>query len=73
MASVSVGGRPCASFADCASKLGEDPNLRINYDGLSGDVELSTTTGDLVSGMFTAFNVDDEGVDQPLDAPFEVG
>jgi hypothetical protein len=71
MASVSVGGAPCTNFADCAGLLGEEPSLRINYNGLSGDVELSSTTGDLVSGMFTAFDFNDEGVEEN-EVPFAV-
>jgi branched-chain amino acid transport system substrate-binding protein len=72
MAAVSVGGRVCMSFADCAEKLNE--GLLIDYNGVSGAVELSTTTGDLVRASFEAFGFDDEGIDHPLEgvAPFEV-
>lgn len=72
MASVSVGGRVCTSFVDCAGKL--DDGLRIDYNGLSGSVDLSTTTGDLVRAWFEVFGFDEEGGDHQLEAapPFEV-
>jgi branched-chain amino acid transport system substrate-binding protein len=72
MSSVSVGGRVCMGFADCAGKLGD--GLLIDYNGFSGTVDLSTTTGDLVRASFEAFGFNDEGVDHALEgvSPFEV-
>jgi branched-chain amino acid transport system substrate-binding protein len=72
MAAVSAEGRVCLTFADCSAKLAQ--GLRIDYNGLSGSVELSATTGDLVRAWFEVFGFDDEGVDQPVEgvADFEV-
>jgi hypothetical protein len=72
MASVSVGGIVCRTFIDCALQLGR--GLSIDYNGLSGDVELSNTSGDVVSASFEAFGFDEEGVDQELAliSPFDV-
>ena len=69
MASVSVGGQVCTEFADCAERLAD--GLSIDYSGYSGDVELSTTTGERTRAWFEAFSFDDEGVDHTLDR-FEV-
>ena len=62
MAAVSDGGRQCISFADCVEKLGQ--GLQINYNGLSGSIELSSTTGDLTRSWFEVFTFDEEGVDE---------
>jgi branched-chain amino acid transport system substrate-binding protein len=70
MASVSAGGQVCTDFADCAQRLAG--GLSIDYGGYSGDVELSTTTGERTRAWFEAFAFDEEGVDQAIDAPFEV-
>ena len=70
MASVSAGGQPCTDFADCAERLAE--GFSIDYSGYSGDVELSATTGDRTRAWFETFSFNDDGEDQPLDAPFEV-
>jgi branched-chain amino acid transport system substrate-binding protein len=69
MASVSIGGQVCTDFADCAQRLAG--GLSIDYSGDSGDVELSTTSGERTRAWFEAFSFDDEGVDHPLDQ-FEV-
>lgn len=68
MAAVSREGRPCASFAECVSLMEQD--LQIDYNGLSGPVDLSTTTGDLSRGWFEVFAFDAEGGDVEYDAPF---
>ena len=60
----------CTDFADCAERLAE--GLSIDYSGYSGDVELSTTTGDRTTAWFEAFDFDEDGEDQPLDEPFEL-
>ena len=70
MASVSAGGQVCADFADCAERLAG--GFSVDYSGYSGDVELSTTTGERTRAWFEAFGFDAEGVDQRLDQPFEV-
>ena len=65
MASVSAGGQVCADFADCAERLAG--GFSVDYSGYSGDVELSTTTGERTRAWFEAFGFDAEGVDQRLD------
>jgi branched-chain amino acid transport system substrate-binding protein len=70
MASVSAGGQVCADFADCAERLAG--GFSVDYSGYSGDVELSTTSGERTRAWFEAFGFDAEGVDQRLDQPFEV-
>jgi branched-chain amino acid transport system substrate-binding protein len=61
MASVSTGGRVCNDFARCSERLAE--GLQIDYNGASGSVDLSSTTGDPVRAWFEAFGFDDEGVE----------
>lgn len=61
MASVSTGGRSCASYATCAGLL--DQGLNIDYNGASGNVELSSTTGDPTQAWFESFGFDDTGVE----------
>jgi branched-chain amino acid transport system substrate-binding protein len=61
MASVSTGGRVCTDFARCAERLQE--GLQIDYNGASGGVDLSSTTGDPVRAWFESFGFDSEGVD----------
>lgn len=65
MAAASASGRECFSFADCVEKL--SGGLQINYEGISGKVDLSSTTGDVTSGRFEVFAFDDEGVDFPVE------
>lgn len=71
MAAVSREGRSCGSFADCVDQL--DQGLQIDYNGLSGPTDLSTTTGDLARGWFEVFVFDAQGADVvPDDAVFSV-
>ncbi|MDA3014215.1 MAG: ABC transporter substrate-binding protein [Actinomycetota bacterium] len=58
MASVSAGGRICTTFAECADLL--EQGLQIDYNGLSGNVDLSST-GDLNRGWFREFRFDETG------------
>ena len=58
MAPVSGGGRQCSSFEDCVA-LAED--LQIDYNGLSGPIELSSTTGDTTRASFVEFRFDANG------------
>lgn len=68
---VSSGGRVCSTFAACAELLAD--GLVIDYNGLSGSVELSSSSGDLAQGWFEAFVFDSEGEDSPAAAsPFAV-
>ena len=61
MAAVSREGIKCTSFADCVDQL--ESKLQIDYDGVSGAADLSTTTGDLARGSFELFAFDAQGVD----------
>jgi branched-chain amino acid transport system substrate-binding protein len=62
VSSVSTGGRACATFEACAGFLGE--NLEIDYNGISGRVELSAG-GDLQSAWFDIFQFDEDGNEIP--------
>jgi branched-chain amino acid transport system substrate-binding protein len=71
MAAVSREGIVCTSFADCVEQL--EAGLQIDYNGLSGSADLSTTTGDLARAFFEVFVFDAQGVDVvPDDALFAV-
>lgn len=59
MAPVSGGGRQCTSFDDCAALL--DEGLQIDYNGLSGLIEWSSTTGDPTRASFVEFGFDLDG------------
>jgi branched-chain amino acid transport system substrate-binding protein len=61
MAAVSTGGRECTSFEACEVLI--ERGLQIDYDGLSGSVNLSTTTGDPDSATFIAFGFDASGAE----------
>ena len=41
--SVTEGGEKCTTFADCAKLLEDDANADIDYDGVSGPIELGET------------------------------
>jgi branched-chain amino acid transport system substrate-binding protein len=72
MASVSSGGRVCATFEDCARIV--ESGLQIDYAGLSGPIELSTASGDLVRATFNEFRFDAFGNDVIANAAgFEIG
>ena len=59
MASSASGGQPCRDFARCAELI--EDNLDIDYQGLSGAVELSNSAGNLVRGWFEAFSFAEDG------------
>lgn len=61
MAGVSGGGRQCTTFAACSLLL--DQGLQIDYNGLSGNIELSNTTGDPTRGSFVQFGFDADGTE----------
>jgi branched-chain amino acid transport system substrate-binding protein len=69
MAAVSDDGAQCGSFDDCATLMKQ--GLQINYNGLSGPVEISSTTGDLERGWFEVFAFTADGSDEPLDGPLQ--
>jgi branched-chain amino acid transport system substrate-binding protein len=64
MASVSTGGSQCRTFADCADRLGR--GLQIDYEGPSGNTELSTRTGDPSRARFEEFEFDEDGRDESV-------
>jgi branched-chain amino acid transport system substrate-binding protein len=70
MAAASADGRMCTSFADCANTLAG--GFGIDYTGYSGDVELSTTTGELAGARFEVFEFDAQGNDYRSDQTIEV-
>ncbi len=69
MAPSGSGGRACRDFEGCAQLIEE--NLDINYEGLSGAVELSNSAGNLVRGWFEAFSFAEDG-SETGNQPFEV-
>lgn len=59
MAPVTGGGRQCASFEACmALKEQEGENFQIDYNGRSGPLELSSTSGDPTRATFVEFRFD---------------
>jgi branched-chain amino acid transport system substrate-binding protein len=69
MASVSAGGSQCRSFADCSDRLGR--GLQIDYEGPSGNTELSTRTGDPARARFEEFEFDQDGREESV-STFEI-
>ena len=69
MASVSTGGRTCTTFTACSLLLDQD--LGIDYNGLSGRVDLSSVTGDPTRAWFETFQFDADGNEVHQD-PIEV-
>jgi branched-chain amino acid transport system substrate-binding protein len=61
MAPVSGGGRQCTEFADCVAL--QQQNLQIDYNGRSGPIEWSSTSGDPTRAPFEQFGFDDSGVE----------
>jgi branched-chain amino acid transport system substrate-binding protein len=61
MAPVSGGGRQCSTFEDCIALL--EQGLQIDYNGLSGAIELSSTTGDTTRASFVQFGFDADGTE----------
>lgn len=59
MAAISYGGSPCTSFAECAARLTEVP--QIDYQGLSGSVDLRGANNELAQAYFQVFGFDDDG------------
>ena len=69
MPAVSTGGRACTSFVACADLI--DRDLGIDYNGLSGRIDLSTVSGDPTRAWFETFGFDDDGDEIP-EEPIEV-
>ena len=72
MASVSAEGSPCTSFESCARLLRRTTPLQIDYNGPSGNTELSTRTGDPIRARFEEFRFDEDGSDVSDGQPFDV-
>jgi branched-chain amino acid transport system substrate-binding protein len=64
MASVSSGGSQCRSFVDCSDRLAR--GLQIDYEGPSGNTELSNRTGDPARARFEEFEFDQDGRDESV-------
>ena len=58
---VSVGGRECPTFEDCAGLI--ELGLGVDYDGLSGPIDMSNAAGDVTIASFDAFRFGDDGVE----------
>ncbi len=69
MPAVSTGGRLCNTYEACSMLI--EQGLGVDYNGLSGPVELSTANGDLTRGIFESFGFDADGNEVPRE-PFEV-
>lgn len=60
VAGVTRGGAKCLSYAECRALLQAAPRADIDYDGLSGPLELDDL-GDLTDGLFTIYTYDGQG------------
>ena len=69
MASVSAGGSRAGASPTASEPLAE--GLQIDYDGPSGNTELSMQTGDPSTARFEEFEFDDDGRDQSV-STFEI-
>lgn len=69
MASVSATGSQCRSFADCSDAL--ERGLLIDYEGPSGNTDLSARTGDPSRARFVEFQFDVDGRDESV-STFEI-
>jgi branched-chain amino acid transport system substrate-binding protein len=67
---VSSGGSTCGSFEDCVAALAVP--LQIDYVGATGDLDLSSRTGDPISGTFERFGFNREGLDDDPEDVIEV-
>ena len=70
VAAVSTGGRACTTFEACASLVEQE--LGIDFNGLSGRIELSSVTGDPTRAWFETFSFDADG-NEVQGGPIEVG
>ena len=65
IAPASVGGSACRDFQECIRALAD--GLQINYEGPSGNTDLSGRTGDPTTGRFEEFGFSAQGIDQVID------
>ena len=63
VAGVTKGGTLCSSYAQCRGLLtdGDPSNDDIDYDGLSGPLELNGETGNVGDAFFAVYTYDGEG------------
>ena len=63
VANVTEEGTKCTSYAQCAGLLtdGDASNDDIDYDGLSGPLELDGMTGNVTDGYYAVYTYDGEG------------
>lgn len=64
VAAVTVAGQQCTTFEECNDLLAQD--LQIDYVGLSGNIDLSGTTGDRIRASFDRFAFEADGTERPL-------
>lgn len=55
-------GRVCSDFETCAGFLAE--GLSIDFNGMSGELELANSSGDLQRANFESFTFDENGAEQ---------
>jgi hypothetical protein len=67
---VSSGGSTCDTFAECVGALAVP--LQIDYSGATGDLDLSSRTGDPISGTFERFRFNRDGLDDEPEGTIEV-
>jgi len=63
---VTKGGEKCTTFEACAALLADDPSTDIDYDGVSGDIELGET-GSPTSASIGIYEYDDKNNIAPVD------
>jgi len=63
---VTKGGEKCTTFEECAALLKDDPATDIDYDGVSGEIELGET-GSPTSASIGIYQYDAENKIAPVD------
>ena len=63
VAGVTRGGTQCETYAECRGLLtdGDSQNDDIDYDGLSGPLELDEETGNVTDAFFAVYTYDGKG------------
>jgi branched-chain amino acid transport system substrate-binding protein len=61
LAEVSYDGRPCTGFAECVALLDEVP--QIDYNGVSGRVDMRGLSNELSTAEFDVFGFDADGAE----------
>ena len=64
VAAVTVAGQQCDTFEECNDLLNQD--LQIDYNGASGIIDMSGTTGDRIRATFDRFGFEADGTERPL-------